>query len=217
MDIKLGIPWLIGNYSLPNDGLALTISDTNPKRELSFESDGYFDQYPIKCFSCLLHFRFRNASKKVEMNKKDETAIAATQPKSKYRCPKCNLNITQVHVGVMDQTGDIKCILFDGATSEMIGHSAFDLLDGVYPDDVGKVWPGIDIVMIEDADDLERASNRSHLILDTKRCSNSKKICLKPIKLEKLNGKNDEEIGNKEDEEKTGVNNEANENTNFNY
>jgi len=94
--------------------------------------------------------------------------------------------------------------------------------------------------MIEDADDLERASNRSHLILDTKvglrvsflsvvcvfiyiffisveRCSNSKKICLKPIKLEKLNGKNDEEIGNKEDEEKTGVNNEANENTNFNY
>ena len=57
----MGIPWLIGNYSLPNDGLALTISDTNPKRELSFESDGYFDQYPIKCFSCLLHFRFRNA------------------------------------------------------------------------------------------------------------------------------------------------------------
>jgi len=38
----------------------------------------------------------------------------------------------------MDQTGDIKCILFDGATSEMIGHSAFDLLDGVYPDDVSN-------------------------------------------------------------------------------
>jgi len=38
----------------------------------------------------------KKCSKKVEMNKKDETAIAATQPKSKYRCPKCNLNITQV-------------------------------------------------------------------------------------------------------------------------
>jgi len=56
MDIKFGVYWLIGNYSLPKDGLALTISETNPRRELSFGSDGYFDQYPIKSISCLLHF-----------------------------------------------------------------------------------------------------------------------------------------------------------------
>ena len=29
---------------------------------------------------------------------------------------------------------------------------------------VGKVWPGVDIVMIEDADDSERASNHSHTL-----------------------------------------------------
>jgi len=50
----------------------------------------------------------------------------------------------KLHVGVIDQTGDIKCIMFDSAASKMIGHSAFDLLDGVYDDDVsndnGKIY-----------------------------------------------------------------------------
>jgi len=38
----------------------------------------------------------------------------------------------------MDHTGDIKCILFDGAATEMIGDTTFDLLDGVYDDDVSN-------------------------------------------------------------------------------
>lgn len=44
----------------------------------------------------------------------------------------------KLHVGVMDHTGDIKCILFDGAATEMIGDTTFDLLDGVYDDDVSN-------------------------------------------------------------------------------
>ncbi|OAO92807.1 hypothetical protein AXX17_AT5G29550 [Arabidopsis thaliana] len=269
--------------SLPKDGLALTISETNPRRELSFGSDGYFDHiFQVqKCkVMCKIHtiegdfgwfyVACKKCSKKVEMNNKDKTAIADKPTKTTYWCPKCNLNITQVvprfklHVGVIDQTGDIKCIMFDSAASKMIGHSAFDLLDGVYDDDlqdpermppsiknlvgktfqllvciendnlsgrndtymVGKVWPGVDIVMIEDADDSERASNHSHTLSNIERsidditvegCSTTKKICLKPVKLEKLDEKNDEMVGNEEDEKKSGVNNEVNENPEPDY
>jgi len=38
----------------------------------------------------------------------------------------------------MDHTWDIQCILFDGAAIEIVGYSTYDLLDGVYDDDVSN-------------------------------------------------------------------------------
>jgi len=49
--------------------------------------EGDFGWFYVACKKC---------SKKVEMNNKDKTAIADKPTKTTYRCPKCNLNITQV-------------------------------------------------------------------------------------------------------------------------
>jgi len=57
-------------------------------------------------------------------------------------------------------------------------------------------------------------SKRSIDDITVERCSTTKKICLKPVKLEKLDEKNDE---NEEDEKKSGVNNEVNENPEPDY
>ncbi|KAL9281036.1 putative nucleic acid-binding, replication factor A [Arabidopsis thaliana] len=97
-----------------------------------FKIDGDMGWFYVGCKKC---------SKKVEL-KNNDTSISVKPKELTFWCPKCNLNITQVfprfklHVGVMDHTGDIKCILFDGAATEMIGDTTFDLLDGVYDDDL---------------------------------------------------------------------------------
>ncbi|XP_010497041.1 PREDICTED: uncharacterized protein LOC104774076 [Camelina sativa] len=84
----------------------------------------------------------KKCSKKVEGNKKKETSFLTKPRKPTFWCPKCNLNITQVvprfklHVSVIDQTGEMKCMLFDGSASEIVGQTAHDLLDGVYDDDL---------------------------------------------------------------------------------
>ncbi|KAL9811904.1 putative nucleic acid-binding, replication factor A [Arabidopsis thaliana] len=287
--------------TLPKDGLALTIAETKPKLELSVRSDDYFEHYPKKSIACLLDFTekckimctifkidgdmgwfyvgCKKCSKKVEL-KNNDTSISVKPKELTFWCPKCNLNITQVfprfklHVGVMDHTGDIKCILFDGAATEMIGDTTFDLLDGVYDDDlqdpakpppfiknlvgktfqllvcvendnlsgsndtyrIGKVWSGVANVKIEDPNDSEGTINPDHLISGSEamylltnssegskmsvsgmttpsskrtvedtsleRCSTTKKTCLKPIKLEKLDGLT--EIGKEEDEKEVG-------------
>ncbi|KAL1208874.1 hypothetical protein V5N11_010551 [Cardamine amara subsp. amara] len=165
-----------------------------------------------------------------------------------------------MHVRVMDNTTDTKCILFDTTATELIGQSANLLLNGVYDDSmqdpeklpiairnlvgktvqllicvekdnisgandtyrVGKIWPGTDVEKIDDTHDSEGTTNSSQITLgrqdilmltnsseastlsgstantpSSKRTkeeelegsSTSKKICLKTIKLEKLEEK----------------------------
>ncbi|CAD5332983.1 unnamed protein product [Arabidopsis thaliana] len=259
------------NYSLPKDGLALTIAETKPKLELSVRSDDYFEHYPKKSIACLLDFTekckimctifkidgdmgwfyvgCKKCSKKVEL-KNNDTSISVKPKELTFWCPKCNLNITQVfprfklHVGVMDHTGDIKCILFDGAATEMIGDTTFDLLDGVYDDDlqdpakpppfiknlVGKTFQLLVCVEndnLSGSNDTYRIGKAMYLLTNSsegsklsvsgmttpsskrtvedtslERCSTTKKTCLKPIKLEKLDGLT--EIGKEEDEKEVG-------------
>jgi len=50
------ISWSCCGYSLPKDGLELTIAESKPKLELSVRSEDYFEHYPKKSIACLLDF-----------------------------------------------------------------------------------------------------------------------------------------------------------------
>ncbi|KAG7583793.1 Nucleic acid-binding OB-fold [Arabidopsis suecica] len=67
---------------------------------------------------------------------KVENEIVKKGKKEMFWCPTCKEDTPKVipryllNVGVMDSTGDIKCLIFDKSAQEIIGVSAEDLLEG---------------------------------------------------------------------------------------
>ncbi|EFH56991.1 predicted protein, partial [Arabidopsis lyrata subsp. lyrata] len=81
-------------------------------------------------FSCL------KCSKTAYKIPKVENEIVKKGKKEMFWCPTCKEDTPKVipryllNVGVMDSTGDTKCLIFDKSAQEIIGVSAEDLLEG---------------------------------------------------------------------------------------
>ncbi|XP_020877719.1 uncharacterized protein LOC9310816 [Arabidopsis lyrata subsp. lyrata] len=88
-------------------------------------------------FSCL------KCSKTAYKIPKVENEIVKKGKKEMFWCPTCKEDTPKVipryllNVGVMDSTGDTKCLIFDKSAQEIIGVSAEDLLEGKW-DEVNK-------------------------------------------------------------------------------
>ncbi|CAE5987701.1 unnamed protein product [Arabidopsis arenosa] len=117
-------------------------------------------------FSCL------KCSKTAYKIPKVENEIVKKGKKEMFWCPTCKEDTPKVipryllNVGVMDNTGDTKCLIFDKSAQEIIGVSAEDLLEGKW-DEVSTVWLGNEsdnLDTVEDSD--QQTDQRNDLSID---------------------------------------------------
>ncbi|CAE6011421.1 unnamed protein product [Arabidopsis arenosa] len=103
---------------------------------------------------------------------KVENEIVKKGKKEMFWCPTCKEDTPKVipryllNVGVMDSTGDTKCLIFDKSAQEIIGVSAEDLLEGKW-DEVSTVWLGNEsdnLDTVEDSD--QQTDQRNDLSID---------------------------------------------------
>ncbi|EFH53488.1 predicted protein [Arabidopsis lyrata subsp. lyrata] len=117
---------LIGERAVSNS-FDMSLLEINPNYPVVLE-------FVANCLKC---------SKTAYKIPKVENEIVKKRKKEMFWCPTCKEDTPKVipryllNVGVMDSTGDTKCLIFDKSAQEIIGVSAEDLLEGKW-DEVNK-------------------------------------------------------------------------------
>ncbi|XP_010419328.1 PREDICTED: replication protein A 70 kDa DNA-binding subunit B-like [Camelina sativa] len=158
---------------LPNDGFALTLLESKPKRELQLANNGEFYAqhvngtiqdilnsievgkvklictiYTIDCDWAWYYIAYcdwawyyiacKKCNKKVSEVKSTTNGNASVTKKHKWQCDTCHAQVTNIlarfktHVKVMDQTGQMKLMLFDSPAAEIVGCTANILIEGPF-------------------------------------------------------------------------------------